>query len=76
MKKMILLGFSLSLTACGGPSRINVYGASGKAYTAPDLCAALIQCQNSTETSCYYDKELVTYSDGSHMESGCKEIKK
>ena len=71
---LLLLGFAV-LTGCGAP-KVNVYGASGKAFTAPDLCAALVACQNSSESACYYERELVTNADGSHMESGCKEVKK
>ncbi len=80
MKKLfVLIGLTalLPLSACFGPIKVNVYGASGKAYTAPALCAALIACQNSNETACYYDRTLYRDLDGKTLdESGCKEIKK
>jgi len=74
LRTMALMGALVMLTACGGPMRLSVYGASGKAYTAPDLCAALVACQSASESSCYYETELLTNADGTHMESGCKKI--
>jgi hypothetical protein len=74
--KSICIGALLLLTACGGPIKVNVYGASGKAYTAPDVCAALIACKNSTETACYYESTIIVNVDGSRMESGCKAVTK
>ena len=47
----------------------------GAAFTAPSLCAALVQCLNSNETSCFYDKSLIQTATGTE-ETGCKEVKK
>jgi len=54
----------------------HVYGRSGAVFTAPSLCAALVQCMNSNETSCFYDKTLVTTATGTEEAGGCKEVKK
>ena len=63
-------------TGCGGPYKVSVYGKSGAAFTAPSLCAALVQCLNSNETSCFYDRTMMQTASGSTEETGCKEIKK
>ena len=75
MMKKILLGCSLLLAGCGGPYKVSVYGKTGAAFTAPSLCAALVQCLNSNETSCFYDKSLIQTATGTE-ETGCKEVKK
>lgn len=80
LNDLVLLVLCLTwLMLCAGcgyhPSPINVYGASGKTYTAPDLCAALVICQNNMETACYYEHEVITYADGSRTDNGCKEVK-
>jgi hypothetical protein len=77
MRRKLLLGCVLLVTGCGGPYRVSVYGKSGAAFTAPSLCAALVQCLNSNETSCFYDRTIMTTPSGTTTdESGCKEIKK
>jgi hypothetical protein len=69
--------FSLLFVAGCGPYKVSVYGKSGAAFTAPSLCAALVQCMNSSETACYYDRTLYRDVDGKTLdESGCKEVKK
>ncbi len=76
MKRALLLfGLCLFVAGCG-PPRVNVYGASGKAYTAPDLCSALVACQNSVESACYYEREVMTAPDGGHAERDCHEVKR
>jgi hypothetical protein len=78
MMKKILLGCSLLLAGCGGPSHTNVYGADGKTFTAPDLCSALIACKNNgAEAACYYDSTALVDASGKITESYvCKEVKK
>lgn len=74
--KMILLLAAVLLAGCSGHYTVTVYGHSGVPYTAPTLCAALVQCLNApAETSCLYDKTIVT-SGSTTEETGCKEIKK
>jgi hypothetical protein len=75
MNKIFLLGFVLLLAGCGGTYKVSVYGKTGTAFTAPSLCAALVQCLNSSEVSCFYDKTLLTTATGTE-ETGCKEVKK
>lgn len=76
------IGFGILIVACGGicacgPIRYNVTGASGKLYTAPDVCQALIQCKNSGEPSCYVPTSRTIDQDGKSIdETYCKEIKK
>jgi hypothetical protein len=76
MKKLLLLLFPILVSGCGGPVKANVYGASGKTFTAPDVCAALVACQASNETACYYDRSIYQNPNGTTVESGCKEVKK
>ena len=75
MKKLLLLAGVVFLAGCA-PYKVNVYGKTGQAFTAPSLCAALVQCLNSNETACYYDRTLIHDASGTTDESGCKEIKK
>lgn len=75
MKRNVLIGAIIILTGCGGPYKVSVYGKSGVAFTAPSLCAALVQCLNSNEASCFYDRTLMATATGTE-ESGCKEVKK
>lgn len=76
--KYLTFALLLLITGCfGGPIKVNVYGSSGKAYTAPDLCSALIACKNSTEAACYYDNTIIVDATGKATETSiCKEIKK
>lgn len=76
MKRILLIGFFALSTGCGAPYMNHVYGGSGATFTAPSLCAALVQCMKSNETSCFYDKTLVTTATGTEEAGGCKEIKK
>ncbi len=74
-RKLFLIFSLLPLAGCFGPIKVTVYGKSGAAFTAPSLCAALVQCLNSAESGCFYDKTLYTTPEGV-LESGCKEVKK
>ena len=66
----------IPLAGCGHYT-VSVYGKSGAAFTAPSLCAALVQCMRSNETACYYDRTLYRDLDGKTIdESGCKEVTK
>lgn len=73
--KFLLLSAVVVLAGCA-PYRYTVTGASGKAYTAPDLCAALIQCKNSTEPACYYVASKATQDGKTFDETYCKEVAK
>jgi hypothetical protein len=64
------------LSGCGGALRVSVYGRSGAAFTAPSLCGALVECLNSNESSCFYDRNLLQTATGSTEIEECKEIKK
>jgi len=74
MKKLLLAG-SLLLTGCGH-YQVSVYGHSGAAFTAPSLCAAMVQCLNSNETSCFYDRNLMQTATGQTEMEECKKVKK
>jgi hypothetical protein len=74
--KYSLIILALLVTGCGGPYMTHVYGKSGAVFTAPSVCAALVQCMNSNETSCFYDKTLLTTATGTEETGGCKEVKK
>jgi hypothetical protein len=76
MRKLMLASCVLLATGCGGPYMSHVYGGSGAAFTAPSLCAALVQCLNSKETSCFYDRNLMQTATGSTEVEECKEVKK
>ena len=75
MKKLLWMFSLLPLAGCGGPYMAHVYGKSGATFTAPSVCAALVQCLNANETACYYDKTVLTTGTTTE-ESGCKEVKK
>lgn len=62
MKIILLLAVAALLTGCG-PYKVTVYGHSGAAYIAPDLCAAELACQKANETSCYYSGGTQTETD-------------
>jgi hypothetical protein len=74
-RRKLLFGCLLLLSGCGGPYKVTVYGRNGGTFTAPSLCAALVQCFKSSETSCFYDKSLIMTATGTE-ETGCKEVKK
>jgi len=76
MKYIALLPLALVLLGCA-PYRVSVYGASGRAYTAPDLCAAQIACRKGNDLPCYYNATTVVGPDGKTTEeSACKELTK
>lgn len=72
------LGLLLLLVGCSvTPISYKVTGKSGKQYVAPDLCQALIQCQNSGEASCSYvtDRQTDFVGDQAHsFTTVCKTI--
>lgn len=74
--KYIAFTALLSLAGCGGQFMTHVYGRSGATFTAPSVCAALVQCMNSNETSCYYDRTYLTTATGTEETGGCKEVTK
>jgi hypothetical protein len=75
MLKFSLLIILTLLTGCAvTPYKVTVYGRSGARFTAPSLCAALVQCLNSAESSCYYDHTTIT-TGSSTEDFGCKEVK-
>lgn len=76
MKRLAILIPLLALAGCGSAYKVSVYGRSGAVFTAPSLCAALIECENSPESACYYDRTLYVDANGKLDESGCKEVKK
>lgn len=65
----------LLVTGCAS-YKVIVYGPTGKQYTAPDLCGAIVQCQQAKELSCMYNSTVVVTPDGKATEtSTCKEAK-
>jgi hypothetical protein len=74
---MRLFATVLLLICCGCAynPRVTVYGATGKPYIAPDLCAAVIACQQATEPKCYYNSTAETTANGNIVESACKVAK-
>ncbi|HEX4039061.1 MAG TPA: hypothetical protein VHX37_13455 [Acidobacteriaceae bacterium] len=76
MKRLLLAGL-LFIAGCSyKPTPISVYGRSGAVYSAPDLCAALTKCMNSSETSCFYNTETIVGLDGRSEISACREVKR
>lgn len=80
--RLLFIGFlcgvlvmAACLTGCSYNPRVTVYGATGKPYIAPDLCAAVIQCKSASEASCYYNATLQTTANGVVEESVCKTAK-
>lgn len=75
MKYLALVSLVI-LAGCGG-YHATVQGGSGKQYTAPDICAALVQCLNSTtETACYMSDTTYATSNGTIESTGCKQVTK
>jgi hypothetical protein len=76
----MLLIATCALAGCAyHPQPVTVFGKSGAQFTAPTLCAALIQCQNSSEAGCYYDSSTVVLDTASGTQTqttACKEVKK
>ena len=55
MKTLRFAILFVAATLCGcGSVKVTVYGATGKPYVAPDLCAAQLACQQAGEAFCYY----------------------
>lgn len=79
MNRLLFAALLLTLTGCAyHPQPVSVFGASGKQYTAPALCQALVQCKNASEASCYYEADSETdLSTGKVADTYyCKEVKK
>lgn len=72
MKKVLIFG-ALLLAGCG-PVKTTVYGKSGQPYTAPDLCAALLQCQKAGESACEYYDSVLVIDDKTQAQSECKVV--
>jgi hypothetical protein len=77
MRTMIALVILIGCVGCFKPVPTSVYGASGKAYLAPDLCSALIQCKKSGDLPCSYNTTVMVLADGKTTdETVCKEVTK
>lgn len=59
MRKILLLGVLLAV-GCGPPAPVNVFGSSGKKYSAPNLCQAILSCRAGGESACYYNTASFT----------------
>lgn len=77
MRRLILVAVCLLCSGCSyHPVPVKVYGGSGAAYSAPDLCAALTQClKSSSESVCYYNSSHWSGSSGSYQDE-CQAVKK
>jgi hypothetical protein len=74
--KTILLSGLILLTGCAySPPKVTVYGATGKQYIAPDLCAAVVQCKLANEAQCLYNATTVTSATGDREVESCKAAK-
>lgn len=73
--KIAMCFAALAISGCAAYKPV-VTGASGKLYTAPDKCQALVTCLNSGETGCYVDREVLTTATGGTEVSECKEVTK
>ena len=65
MRKLALLSVWLALplgiVGCSHyHPTVSVYDRSGAVFTAPSLCAALVACMNSKETSCFYERDVIS----------------
>jgi hypothetical protein len=75
VKYLAILCLAL-ITGCGAAYHVTVYGTTGKQYIAPDLCAAVIQCETAKEPTCRYNVTTVTSADGKTFERDmCKTAK-
>ena len=70
---LLLVAVGAFLVGCG-PIKTSVYGASGKQYTAPDLCAAWLACRQAQETACYYDGETQVDAQGTRTVDTCVDL--
>lgn len=71
---LVALGWLLvALNGCAA-YHVTAYGPTGKAYIAPDLCAALLACkQGEPSGQCFYSSTMVTTLDGKSTEiTSCK----
>lgn len=78
MIKSVLGGAALALVLTGCAAyKVTVYGApGGKTYIAPDLCGAVVACQDAGEKQCFYNATVVTSLDGKSTEiNACKVAK-
>lgn len=76
MKIFLLLSFACLAGCAYHPQPASVFGASGKQYTAPVLCQALVQCKNAGETNCYYEADSQTDATGNTRDTFyCKQVK-
>lgn len=75
--KLLFAGALLLLaTGCAyAPPKVTVYGATGKQYIAPDLCAAIVQCKLAKETDCLYNATTLTLQTGDRELESCKTAK-
>lgn len=65
----------LGMLAGCGSYHVTVYGKSGAAYMAPDLCGALVACQKAGEPSCTYPTSTMQTLDGKAFETAqCKTV--
>ena len=72
----LLLAIASFAVGCG-PVKVSVYGASGKPYVAPDLCAAQLACRNAGESACYFVQSYAIDATGKVVETyKCEAAKK
>lgn len=82
MRKLALLSIwlalPLGLVGCSYHPVVSVYGRSGAVFTAPSLCGALVACMNSTETACFYERDVISTNAVQPEMAAieCKELKK
>jgi hypothetical protein len=75
MKVWKLSFLLLLLSGCAYNPRVTVYGVNGKQYIAPDLCLAVIQCNQAGEAECRYNATVLTTSTGQTEVEQCKVAK-
>lgn len=79
MRTLIVLALFAACASLSGcayhPAPVTVYGATGKQYIAPDLCAAVVACKLSNEATCYSVVQSLTYPDGLVTDNSCKAAK-
>jgi hypothetical protein len=76
MLRLSWLAPLLLLCGCAyTPPKVTVYGATGKQYVAPDLCAAIVQCKLANESQCLYNATTLTLQSGDREVESCKQAK-